>query len=442
METAQFDHLACRVATRSSRRGLLSVLAGAGVLAKFGLDESPQRASAEGTCTLDLIATARLGPNAGQFLWAGGTQPGQIHGRLTFGISTDGILAGAALQLDDGSSLPAVGQATGYALQARIALGDARALMLTGVGEQPIATCRGVVSGLLSGPQPGDLGDWQATASGSASGAAVPTSVSAPAPTPPQEPAGSGCSEGLIRCGQYCANLSSDPANCGYCGVQCSQATSCIDGSCIELDGCLDGLAHCSGGCFDLNNDHYHCGSCDVQCSQVESCVAGVCFEAGVGTNDGCPGGTIHCPGAVCVDLLSDPENCGACSMACGQGQTCWGGVCTKVDNCAGGLTNCGGVCVDILSDPLNCSGCSTWCGEDQVCSGGMCVRANHKCKGDGQPCNGADECCSGYCSNGGSVCFTPACLEVGAPCLVNWDCCSGICNTFDYSYTCDDLMD
>ena len=54
-------------------------------------------------------------------------------------------------------------------------------LVLVGTAEQDLAICQGAVGGLLSGPQLGDLGDWQATATAlgqggdSAVGASVAT---------------------------------------------------------------------------------------------------------------------------------------------------------------------------------------------------------------------------------------------------------------------------
>lgn len=339
METEQFDRLAHRFAARSNRRGLLGAFAGGTVLAKAGLPALSQPVGAEGACTLDLVATVRLGPNAGQFLWAGGTQPGQIHGRLTFGMSSDGTLAGAAFQLDDGSSLPVVGQATGYSLQARITFGDARALILSGVGEQTIATCRGAVGGLLNGPQPGDLGDWQAAANGPGSGAAVsPPAPQAPAtvPTPPQEPAGSGCPEGSVWCGQTCANLSSDPANCGYCGTLCGQAESCIDGICIQNDFCQPGMTNCGDACFDLTSDFGNCGACFMECAQGQVCNAGTCVQIGAqciengqpcGGDNQCCSGYCANDGAVCATPV-----CWDSGHPCLVNWICCSGICDTFD--------------------------------------------------------------------------------------------------------------
>src|SRR5215217_5441850 len=48
--------------------------------------------------------------------------------------------------------------------------------------------------------------------------------------------------------------------------------------------------------------------------------------------------------------------------------------------DCAGmGLTDCGGVCVDVSSDPFNCGGCGIAC-EGGVCEGGGCPQVDIGC--------------------------------------------------------------
>ena len=56
------------------------------------------------------------------------------------------------------------------------------------------------------------------------------------------------------------------------------------------------------------------------------------------------------------VDTRTSLQNCGACGRACGAAQTCAGGTCV----CLIG-TLCSGRCVDVLSDPLNCGGRAEW---------------------------------------------------------------------------------
>jgi hypothetical protein len=50
----------------------------------------------------------------------------------------------------------------------------------------------------------------------------------------PPGPVGCPCSNGLTKCGTACVDLTTDPANCGDCGVVCSGATPVCD----PVDGC------------------------------------------------------------------------------------------------------------------------------------------------------------------------------------------------------------
>ncbi len=77
--------------------------------------------------------------------------------------------------------------------------------------------------------------------------------------------------------------------------------------------------------CVDLQSSLSHCGACDNACSTGQSCSDGVCV---------CPAGSKACPprgGApdagvdVCVNLSTDPLNCGACGVVCPSGQNCVG---------------------------------------------------------------------------------------------------------------------
>ena len=52
-------------------------------------------------------------------------------------------------------------------------------------------------------------------------------------------------------------------------------------------------------------------------------CSRGVCV-------DHCaPGETSGCGGGECLDLESDPNNCGGCDVLCPSGTVCSGGVCS-----------------------------------------------------------------------------------------------------------------
>lgn len=80
---------------------------------------------------------------------------------------------------------------------------------------------------------------------------------------------------------------------------------------------------------------------------------------------------TCACGATPCVDLLSDPNNCGSCGNLCGSGATC-----------------CAGTCANLQSSPGNCGACGTVCGSG-VCNSGTCTA-----------CPSGDVVCGSACSN------------------------------------------
>lgn len=104
--------------------------------------------------------------------------------------------------------------------------------------------------------------------------------------------------------------------------------------------------------------------------------LAGLLMACG-SNNSNCDETLTDCSGE-CVDLQTDPDNCGTCGTAVGAGQTCEGGM--TVDLCTSPELFCGGGCVDPDAD-------ENYCGATD-CLGGQ----------EGVMCDPNEECNSGAC--------------------------------------------
>ena len=102
--------------------------------------------------------------------------------------------------------------------------------------------------------------------------------------------------------------------------------------------------------------------ACQPACTAGKSCVSGACV---------CSPGLSAC-GAACVDIKSDPLNCGQCGTPCGAGLLCSQGICSAT--CAVGETPCAGACVNLASSLSNCGQCSKVCAANETCSASACV--------------------------------------------------------------------
>src|SRR5690606_17731014 len=77
--------------------------------------------------------------------------------------------------------------------------------------------------------------------------------------------------------------------------------------------------------------------------------------------------------GTGCVDVNTDPNNCGACFVECGEGNFCTGGQCEPVAACTAPEEQCGEDCVDLSSSLLHCGECDNECNEFDDCLDGTC---------------------------------------------------------------------
>ena len=185
-----------------------------------------------------------------------------------------------------------------------------------------------------------------------------------------------GCSGAHPQCasGQLC-----DVAR-GAC-VQCVSDTDCGGGFYCAGNSCTAGCrtsADCSGMQCDLTKhkcvacvDDSACGLGQVCAASSQTCVAGCSAQ------HACPGSGGCCSG-MCVSILTDVNNCGACGSACPAGGGCCGGACVSLST----VTNCG-TCGNACPDVINGA---------RACTGGKCVVGG---------CNGSFRDCDATITNG-----------------------------------------
>jgi hypothetical protein len=177
--------------------------------------------------------------------------------------------------------------------------------------------------------------------------------------------------------------------------------------------GCGEGQSDCGSGCVDLQSDPTNCGKCGNTCvappGYEATCQEGICGIT-------CGGGQTLC-GVACFDTKKDPQNCGACGVTCKEGEVCSQGKCSE--GCVPPLIACGASCVDPASDVTNCGGCGKVCmappGAVPVCAAGECDFAcafgwlcGSGCvdgQNDPKNCGGCGKACSGGQVCSGGVC-------------------------------------
>ncbi len=287
-----------------------------------------------------------------------------------------------------------------------------------------------------------------------------------------------GCFGASTLCGSDCRNTQVDSANCGVCGNACSSTDrcaasvcfphdctgtpcgplevcsggACVDARCVSVTCpagqscsagaclCNAGLTLCGNTCVDLSTQPTDCGSCGHGCDGGQACSSGNC-----GINP-CNADQALCSG-MCVDLSTSAPNCGACGAACGGGRNCVGSQC----QCPQGLTLCGTQCTNLETDTGNCGACGNTCnggtcgtGTPGKCScpagkslcNGTCVDTSSNdlnCGGCGVACGDAGTCVSSACvCPAGQKACNGTCIDVSSDNL-NCGGCGGVCQTGKY---------
>lgn len=153
----------------------------------------------------------------------------------------------------------------------------------------------------------------------------------------------------------------------------------------------------------DFGSDMDHCGSCRHRCERSswregDSCIGGECLCGAAAGCDGARGlRSWCCPGAGCVDLTSDVENCGACGVECGPGEVCEPSTPDGPGRCTCPSERDAAPCPD--SPCWMCCpdrGCVDACIDETVCR--LCEGGRCTCSID---CEDGDPCTEGTCTAG-----------------------------------------
>src|SRR5690606_21658102 len=200
------------------------------------------------------------------------------------------------------------------------------------------------------------------------------------------------------------------PPRCGEVLLPCGDGQLCCTSASVGM-GCADGGDDCACTATVFNN--LNCGECGTVCNGDLQCVSGTCV---------CPAGTDQCDPGMCSDVINDRLNCGTCDNACADGQDCQSGRCFCGDRLCDAGTDCCDVgagaltCIDTQSNPNHCGDCGIACGDGETCMDGRCVCATDMGElGAGEVCtaDGLGEFC---CTDGCVTAQNDPTCECGGP--------------------------
>ena len=199
------------------------------------------------------------------------------------------------------------------------------------------------------------------------------------------------CDAGFEVCNGACTDISTSP-NCGSCGEICPGGQFCAPTlqsapakpyACVAS--CPAGLTECGTQCVDTTSTAAHCGSCTTPCPKATngtySCSNSKCQLDCDATYRTCPADSTvcvredvqHC-GPDCVACPASPIGTEQCSLIAGT-YSCQ--VTCPANTMEHKYDVCAGACVDVDSDPNNCGACGLHCGGNNttcMCKLGICA--------------------------------------------------------------------
>ena len=135
-------------------------------------------------------------------------------------------------------------------------------------------------------------------------------------------------------CSTGCTNTRNDVDNCGMCNNVCPMGDTCANSMCKQGNNCNGGPACtggqtcCMSGCSDTSSDPANCGMCGVACGPGQVCQNSMC-ETPCNGGPACTGNQTCCMTG-CADTTNDPNNCGMCGHACDPTQSCVNNACAS----------------------------------------------------------------------------------------------------------------
>ncbi|RCV64573.1 hypothetical protein C5S53_08245 [Methanophagales archaeon] len=188
-----------------------------------------------------------------------------------------------------------------------------------------------------------------------------------------------------------------------------------LDGWCTKAPIPADGtyLNHLHGCPYDPNwCKNSYCHGAQIRAYDAEGNYGYDTFNVDVDTCPDCPNEKPYVCSAKCVDLATDPNNCGSCGNACGANAYCSSGTCqcnSGYGNCDGDWSN--GCEANLNTDPNNCGSCGNACDPGVTCKDGECEEWAEGC------CKIPSGCIGGYL-------YVPGCKEIGGSFYMGQVCC------------------